>query len=189
MKSFKALFAAIVILFFISGCIQKEARYDENDSVPKGDPSFPPLTSSWVIDSANVLSSKIEQEGDNTCEVMKIDGTAEMVVLTIRGVKHPTDYATHYGRWLGLGRKGMASEEGHRGIVWIIRPDVPPEQNRIYISVGRGLPRFTSSDYGRIMEYAADYCNFNNYDRCVEILIQETEKRLRELYPQQKEKE
>ena len=103
-----------------------------------------------------------------------------MVVLIQTGIKQPERYATHYGRWLKLGKKGPSTEGGNNGVVWLIRPDA---EQKMTISVGRGLPRFTSSDYGVVMEKAKEYINFHNYDVGVLIIIEETHKRLKELYP------
>jgi len=72
---------------------------------PPGDPPFTPLTTSWVIDNARILGAGTIQAGDALCQRLKQDGIAEVVVLVQNGVKHPEDYATHYGRWLGLGRR------------------------------------------------------------------------------------
>jgi len=96
---------------------------------------------------------------------MQDQGLAEVVILIQSGVKNPVEYTTHYGRWLGLGKKGLSTAGGNNGIVWLIRPDA---EEKITISVGRGLPSFTSVDYGQIMEAAKDYINFNNFDRGVE---------------------
>jgi len=174
----------IPIYFLIGGLIlwggcSGDARYDSNISVPKGDPPFPPLKTSWVIDQADVISDSVTVRGDAICQKLKEDGMAEVVIVIINGVKHPEDWATHYGRWLELGRKGLSVGGGNNGIVWLIRPD---SENKITISVGRGLPQFTTSDYGPIMEGVADYLNFNNFDRGVMELARGTDQILRRIY-------
>ncbi len=46
-------------VFRIDGaCEEGRAEYDQNTSVPKGDPSFPPLENSWVIDRVGVSRSR-----------------------------------------------------------------------------------------------------------------------------------
>jgi uncharacterized membrane protein YgcG len=164
------------LLMLLSACGGRSERYDQNVSVPKGDPAFPPITTSWVIDKAGVLSAPVVSAGDAICEKLKTDGIAEVVVVTIDGVKQPEDWATHYGRWLGLGRRGLSTEGGNNGLVWLIRPDA---QNKLTISVGRGLPRFTTVDYSPIMNNAVEYFNFGNYDKGVMTLITETDRVLR----------
>ncbi len=161
-----------------TACEPDSGRYDENVSVPKGDPAFPPLSTSWVIDQAGVLSATAAAEGDAVCERLKTDGVAEVVVVVIAGVKQPDLWATHYGRWLGLGRKGLSTEGGNNGVVWLVRPDAV---DKLTVSVGRGLPEFTTVDYGPIVDSAVEYFNFNNYDKGVLTLVNGTDEVLRRI--------
>jgi hypothetical protein len=170
---------AIVLACVVAGCQSRSSAYDPNASVPKGDPAFPALTTSWVIDRAGVLSAATISEGDRLCQELQDDGVAEVAVVAIRGVKHPEEWATHYGRWLRLGRKGLSTEGGNNGVVWLIRPDA---DLKMTIAVGRGLPDFTVSDYGPIMDEAKEYFNFGNFDTGVLKLVHGTDTRLRELY-------
>ncbi|MCX5752724.1 MAG: TPM domain-containing protein [Candidatus Krumholzibacteria bacterium] len=163
-------------LALMAACGGKSERYDRNVSVPKGDPAFPPLTTSWVIDRTGALSDSTIAIGDALCRQLKTDDVAEVVVVLINGVKQPEDWATHYGRWLGLGKKGLSTEGGNKGLVWLIRPDAP---EKLTVSVGRGLPGFTTVDYGPIMDDAIEYLNFGNYDRGVMTLIIRTDQVLR----------
>ncbi len=178
MKKALGVYLGIVILAMLV-CKGGSGRYDQNISVPKGDPQFPPLGTSWVIDKAEVLSGSVVAAGDAICQKLKEDGIAEIVVVLIVGVKHPEDWATHYGRWLGLGRRDLSTAGGNNGIVWLIRPDA---QEKLTISVGRGLPKFTTLDYGAIMDKSIEYLNFNNFDKGVMELITQTDRVLREIY-------
>jgi uncharacterized membrane protein YgcG len=179
-KSFNVLsLLLITVALLLSGCGQGSTPYDSNASVPKGDPQFPPLGHYWVIDKAGVLSQETVEFGDRYFEELKQDWIAEVVLLVMEGVKHPEDYATRYGRWLRLGRKGPSTEGGNNGVVWLIRPDA---REKITISVGRGLPKFTSSDYGRIMEDSVNYLNFGNYDSGVRKVVEGTDRVLRKIY-------
>lgn len=173
---------AILAILFIS-CGGGEQPYDSNVSVPEGDPPFPSLGQYWVIDNTGVLTNETIVKADSLCQSLQDDGIAEMVVLVQSGIKHPETYATHYGRWLKLGSKGPSIRGGNNGIVWLIRPDA---ELKMTISVGRGLPQFTSSDYGKIMDKAKDYLNFNNFDQGVLVIIEETNRVLRELYPSER---
>lgn len=168
-----------LIMILLLSCGGGDQRYDTNDAVPKGDPPFPPLGHYWVIDQANVLSLETITKGDAICQKLKEDSLAEVVVLTINGVKNEKDYATHYGRWLGLGRKGFSTEGGNNGVVWLIRPDA---QDRITVSVGRGLPLFTTVDYGKILDAAIDYVNFGSFDAGVMELVKGTDSTLRVIH-------
>jgi TPM domain len=168
----------LIVLLALGACKGSDERYDSNVSVPKGDPAFPPLATSWVIDKAGVLSKQVITAGDAVCEKLKADGVAEVVVVVIGGVKQPEDWATHYGRWLGLGKSGLSTGGGNNGVVWLVRPDA---QEKLTVSVGRGLPRFTTVDYGPIMDSAVEYLNFNNYDKGIMTLITKTDEVLRRI--------
>jgi uncharacterized membrane protein YgcG len=165
-------------LMLIAACKGGSERYDQNVSAPKGDPAFPPLATSWVIDRAGVLSDPVIAETDAVCQKLKTDDVAEVIVVLINGVKQPEDWATHYGRWLGLGKSGLSTEGGNKGLVWLIRPDAP---EKLTVSVGRGLPGFTTVDYGPIMDGSLEYFNFGNYDRGVQILVTQTDQVLRKI--------
>ena len=169
----------ILLLLLWSGCGKQENPWkgvDANKAVPAGDPPFTRLTTSWVIDNAHILGPETIQAGDAICQRLKQDGLAEMVVIIQNGVRHPEDYATHYGRWLGLGRATAATEGGQNGLVWLIRPDA---DLKMTYSRGRGLPWFTSADAAGIMDKAKDFLDFSNYDKGVALIIQETDKNLR----------
>jgi uncharacterized membrane protein YgcG len=175
----KAISRSLVCLALLTAsCGGGKERYDQNVSVPKGDPAFPPLAASWVIDKAGVLSPQAIVAGDAICQQLKADGVAEVVVIVINGVKQPEDWATHYGRWLGLGKKGFSTEGGNKGLVWMVRPDA---KEKLTVSVGRGLPRFTTVDYSPIMNSALEYFNFNNYDTGVMTLLSQTDQVLRQI--------
>ena len=165
-------------LLLMVACKGGNDRYDQNVSVPKGDPVFPPLTTSWVIDKAGVLSGPVIAESDAICQKLKTDDLAEVIVVLINGVKQPEDWATHYGRWLGLGKKGLSTEGGNKGLVWLIRPDA---QEKLTVSVGRGLPGFTTVDYSPIIDSALEYFNFNNFDKGVTTLVAQTDQVLRKI--------
>ncbi len=172
-----------VILATMIACGSKEGQYDQNQTVPEGDPDFPPLTNSWVIDKAGVISETTRAAGDRICQGLQDDSIAEVVVVITGGVKKPENWATHYGRWLGLGSKGFSTEGGNNGLVWLVRPDA---DEKLTVSVGRGLPRFTTSDYGHIMDNSIEYFNFNNYDKGVTVLLNGTDSVLRAIYGQKK---
>jgi uncharacterized membrane protein YgcG len=175
----RAIVACLLCLvLLLAACESGGDRYDRNVAVPKGDPAFPPLATKWVIDKAGVLSEPVIEAADALCEKLKTDGIAEVVIVVITGVKQPEAWATHYGRWLGLGAKGLSTEGGNNGVVWLVRPDA---SERLTISVGRGLPGFTTVDYGPIMDSAVEYLNFNNYDKGVMTLITQTDRVLRHI--------
>lgn len=174
------ILAAFLFILPLCGCDKKDpAATDENVSVPKGDPPFPSLEQFWVIDKAGVIHPKNIEEASALCQELKDQGYAEVVVLIQNGVKHPADYAIHYGRWLQLGKKGLSTEGGNNGIVWLIRPDAT---EKITYSVGRGLPLLTSSRMVDIINESKDYFNFNNYNQGILVLLKQTQNQLVQIY-------
>ena len=170
---------AVALALLAAGCAKDDPLDASNVSVPSGDPPFTPLTTSWVIDNAGVLSEPAVREASAACQRLQDAGVAEVVVLIQNGVKHPADYATHYGRWLWLGKKGLSTEGGNNGLVWLIRPDA---DEKMTYSIGRGLPLLTAGHMVDIMNRAKEYFAFNNYDEGVRILVRETESTLVALY-------
>ncbi|MBN1919440.1 MAG: TPM domain-containing protein [Verrucomicrobia bacterium] len=183
MKRSHALYivALAVLVAILPGCCQQNDHdgTDTNASVPKGDPPFTALTDSWVLDNAGVMETGAIAEAGRICQGLQDDGIAEVVVLIQNGIKHPSDYATHYGRWLRLGKKGLSTAGGNNGVVWLIRPDA---DEKMTYSIGRGLPRLTSSHMVDIMNAAKEYLNFGNYDTGVLEIVRRTDEQLRHLY-------
>ena len=175
----KIIFASLLLAFCCCNSDESSNMDSLNADVPKGDPAFTPLTTSWVIDKPEVMDEKYVSQCHSICKKLQDDGIAEMVVLIQNGVKHPADYSTHYGRFLKLGKKGQSTQGGNNGIVWLIRPDA---EEKMTYSIGRGLPLLTSDRMVDIINKAKDYINFNNYDSGVLSIVQETDKTLRGLY-------
>ena len=177
--------STLVILFFIAssgiffnGC--SNATQENRINGDPNEPGFRAMNGSWVVDTIGVLPNSTIVSVDKILEKLKQDGVAEVVILLQNGIKKPEEFSTLYGRWAGLGRKGPSTAGGNNGVVWLIRPDT---DEKITISVGRGLPKFTSSDYAKVMEEAKNYINFGNYEGGVEKLAIATDKMLREIYP------
>lgn len=173
------VFIGITLLCLGAACHNSSSRDDTNMTVPEGDPPFPPLGKFWVIDHERLISDSVIEMSDQLCERLKTDNIAEVVVVVMKGVKQPEMWATHYGRWLGLGKTGPSTEGGNRGLVWLIRPDA---NLKLTISVGRGMPDFTSADYVPMMKRAAEYFNFGNYDKGILTLLKDTDSVLRRIY-------
>lgn len=179
LKLLTILVTTILIVVGMVGCGRDDDPADKDVSVPSGDPPFTQLKDLWVIDNVGVMDEEAKARCSKLCQRLKDAGVAEMVVLIQNGVKHPADYSTHYGRWLRLGRNGLSSQGGNNGVVWLIRPDA---NEKMTYSIGRGLPRLTSGYMVDIMNKAKEYINFNNYDRGVSIIIEETSNVLFKLY-------
>lgn len=175
-----AVLAMAIILLAASsipGCVQQSA-VDPNAEVPPGDPAFPPQKEYGIHDPYHVLSSQTIDDANKILERLSDQHIAQIAVLIQYGVHHPDDYATHYGRHIELGEI-----DRDNGLVYLIRPDADPQEGRITVSIGRGLPKFTAVDAHQIMKEASmDYINNGDYDQGVLNLIKNTDNRLREIY-------
>lgn len=170
---------ALIFLVGISilGCVQ-QSPIDPNVQVPPGDPSFPSQKEYGIHDPHHVLSDRTIASADKILERLNNDRIAQVAVLIVYNVHHPEDYATHYGRYIGLGQI-----EKDNGLVYLIRPDVDPKEGRITVSIGRGLPKFTAIDAHQLMKDACmDYINIGDYNGGVLSLVMNSDKRLREIY-------
>jgi uncharacterized membrane protein YgcG len=179
----RELTLAIIFLIgiLILGCVQ-QAPIDPNAEVPSGDPAFPSQKEYGIHDPNNILSGQTITGANEILKRLNDDGIAQVAVLIQYNVHHPEDYATHYGRYIGLGQIGKDN-----GLVYLIRPDVDPNVGRITVSIGRGLPKFTAIDAHQIIKEAAmDYINIDDYNNGVLSLVKDTDKRLREIYAGEK---
>lgn len=154
--------------------------YDENVEVPPGDPGFPKLGRYWVVDPEGLVDLRVVQAADETLEALRVDGLAETVIVIRRSVKHPVEWSTHYGRWLMLGERGGARK--NNGLVFLIIPDAPQEAGRVWYSIGRGLPRLTSSDMAPLLKEAASYANAGDLDGAVISIARNIDDILRKIY-------
>ncbi len=176
--------ALAAIALAAAGCGAREqgtgAAYDENVEVPAGDPAFPRLGRYWVVDPDGLVGAAAAEAADDTLEALRAQGIAETVIVVQRGVRHPVEWSTHYGRWLRLGDR-----EGPRrnnGLVFLVIPDASPESGRVWYSIGRGLPRLTSSDMGPLLEEAAAYANADDLDGAVVSIARNIDDILRRIY-------
>ena len=154
--------------------------YDENVEVPSGDPGFPRLGEFWVVDPDGLVGASAIKMADETLDGLKSRRTAEVVIVIQRGVKHPVEWSTHYGRWLRLGE--AEGQHQNNGIVFLIIPDTRDESGKIWYSIGRGLPKVTSSDMGPLLEEAASYANADDLDGAIISIARNIDDILRKIY-------
>jgi hypothetical protein len=190
-RLFSALIVIALIGALVSGCrVERKAPqskgglldrpYDENIDVPSGDPEFPHLGEHWVVDPDGLVGASAVCMADETLDDLKFQRIAEVVIVVQKRVKHPVEWSTHYGRWLRLGE----AEGSHQnnGIVFLIIPDATGEQGKVWYSIGRGLPKLTSSDMGPLLEEAASYANANDLDGAVISIARNIHDILRRIY-------
>jgi uncharacterized membrane protein YgcG len=185
---------ALATLLLVS-CQSKGPPTDNPNSVvneaitPKeGQPAFPPLSLYWVVDACGCFSLDQIKMADQVFESLRQDGIAEVVVICQKGIKNKGSlndeliWTRDWGRWARLGDK-----KTNRAIVWLIRPDVKPEANRVTIEVSNWLYWYTAVDYGDALQEAADYANQGDFDGALESIVRNTDQQLRMLWPQHKE--
>jgi len=149
----------------------------------KGQPNFPSLGEYWVIDPYGLVNQDVIEASDQVFEQLRQDNIAEIAIVIQKGIKDkgPMNdeliWARNWGRSVKLGDK-----EDQRAIVWLIRPDVKPEENRITIEISTKLTWLTVGDYGPIMEDAAEYANYDDFNGAVESLTRNTDEVLRRLW-------
>jgi hypothetical protein len=175
----------VIFILFLVGCdnanttgsVNGDIRPDENQ------PEFPELTQYWVVDPDNYLQQSTIDSAHETLEKLRQDGIAEVAIVIQEGIKNHGPFndekiwAMKWGRWIKLGDK-----EDERAIVWLIRPDVEPEENRVTIEVSTHLTWLTAVDYGPALEEAAEYANADDFDGAVESITRNTNEILRKIW-------
>jgi hypothetical protein len=192
-KVIKKIIIGVTIIFFclcLASCSVDNTTGSVNESIKpdNGQPDFPGLEKYWVIDSDHYIKQETIDFADPVLEKIRQDGIAEVVIIIQKGIvnKGPFNdekiWAMNWGRWAKLGDK-----EDQRAIVWLIRPDVKPEENRVTIEISTHLTWYTAVDYSPALEEAAEYANVNDFDGAVQSLIRNTDEVLRKLWQEKKE--
>ncbi len=170
-----AFVTAIVFLCLIIACRNSDSGGDADASVPKGDPQFPAMGTSRIIDHEQMLSDSVVAFSDQVLRKLKTDGIAEVVIVVINGVKQQELWAAHYGRRLGMGK----DTPGNHSIVWLICPDA---RLKLTISIDTSRTKLTSDDYVPMMKQTAMLLNSGNYSEGVLTLTRSTDSVLRHVY-------
>jgi hypothetical protein len=187
------LLSLILLLFFLGACQPKQTPsqpqddpstiYDESIAPDPGQPPFPKLGQYWVVDNGCGFDTETVKWADQIFEQLRLDRIAEVALVCQTGIQSrgPLNdekiWAMEWGRWARLGDK-----QDRRAIVWLIRPDVKPEENRVTIEVSTWLTWYTAIDYGDTLESAANYANWNNFSGALEEIARGTDASLRELW-------
>ena len=181
MNIFKTILL-ILVTIVLTSCTQKSA-YTEKYNPESGQPKFPKLGEYWVIDNGCNFSKDTLIWADRILEKLRTDGVAEIAVVCQKGIqsKGPFNdekiWILNWARWAKIG-----DIEDRRGAVWLIRPDVKPEENRVTITVSDWLTWYTAIDYGPTLENAANFTNYNNFDGALETIVSGTDQKLREIW-------
>ena len=190
-RVFCSMLVVALIVVTLSGCRREKKMpsapgtaqdrpYDENVEVPSGDPNFPALGEYWVVDPDGLVGASSIQMSDETLEKLKSHRIAEVVIVIQKGVRHPVEWSTHYGRWLRLGE--VEGPHQNNGILFLVIPDANQATGKVWYSIGRGLPKLTSSDMGPLLEEAAVYANAGDLDGAVISIARNIDDILRKIY-------
>lgn len=148
-----------------------------------GQPPFPSLGQYWVIDNGCHFRPEVVKAVDATLEKLRTDGIAEVAIVCQTGVKSKgsmNDELIWLRDWARAAKLGNVKDE--RALVWLIRPDVSPESNRLTIEVSQKLYWYTAMDYAAALEEAAAYANYGDFSGALESLARNTDEVLRQLW-------
>ncbi len=177
----RLVFTLILALFLAACGTTNPTPYATPTVSPKnGQPDFPALGQYWVVDNGCNFSLSSIQNADATFEKLRLDGIAEIAVVCQTGVKGGGAellWLRDWGRYIKLGDLNT-----QLALVYLIRPDVPPEANRISIEASTQLYWDTAMDYWSGLEEAAQYLNYGDFSGGLESLARTTNERLRSLW-------
>lgn len=153
----------------------------------EGQPKFPSIGKYWVVDPDNYLNELVKKTADEVFEKLRLDENTEIVIVVQKGIvnRGPTNdekiWAMKWGRWAKLGDR-----HNRLAVVWLIRPDVKPEENRVTIEISTPLYWYTAVDYGPTLEEAVEYANANDFNGAVESIVRNTDETIRKISKQKR---
>ena len=148
-----------------------------------GQPAFPALGQYWIIDNGCSFDLEKVRIADAMFEKLRLDGIAEVAVVCQRGIvdKGGTNddkiWLRDWARWAKMG-----SALDSRSVVWLIRPDAKPEEQRISIEISRWLYWYTAIKYADSLKEAANYANVGDFSGALVSIARNTDEELRQLW-------
>ena len=148
-----------------------------------GQPAFPALGRYWIIDNGCSFDLEKVKIADAMFEKLRLDGIAEVAIICQKGIvdKGGTNndkiWLRDWARWTKMG-----SVQDDRSVVWLIRPDAKPEEQRVSIEISRWLYWYTAIDYSASLDEAANYANVGDYDEALVSIARNTDEKLRRLW-------
>ncbi|MEK7611300.1 MAG: TPM domain-containing protein [Patescibacteria group bacterium] len=160
------------------------APYDASVVPEKGQPAFPKLGTTWVVDPDNAcrFSDETIRFANDLFEGLKRDHIAEVAVVCQKGVKDNGPYdngkiwAMQWGNYARLGDK-----KDRRGLVFLIIPDAPVGRDIVIVERSVWNYTYTALDYWDTMESAAGYARYGQFNEALELLAREADEKLREV--------
>jgi hypothetical protein len=154
------------------------------ESTPRpGQPAFPALGQYWIIDNGCSFDLEKVKIADVIFEKLRMDGIAEVALICQTGIldKGGTNddkiWLRDWARWAKMG-----SAQDSRSVVWLIRPDVKPEEHRIAVEISRWLYWYTAMDYADGLQEAANYANTGEFNSALVSIARDTDEKLRQLW-------
>jgi hypothetical protein len=159
------------------------AMPDWYDKVPAGQAQFPVLSTYWVADTVPCFSDAAKLYAYRKFEALKEDRVAEVAAVCTLGVTEvgggPKIWLRNWAR-----NQKIGNLEDRRGLVFLFRPDVPPEKDRLVLTKSDHLFYFTEVEWDPIMEAVSKYANVNRYDQALRTLADLVDSALRKQAPQ-----
>jgi hypothetical protein len=181
-KLITILLILIIAVLILASCGSTTAL-KEKYKPEEGQPEFPKLEQYWVVDNGCGFDQETVVWADEILEKLRTDKIAEVAVVCQTGIQNNGPFndekiwLLNWARWAEIG-----DVEEDRGVVWLIRPDVRPEDNRITITVSTWLTWYTAIDYGPTLENAANFANYDNFTGALETIVSGTDYTLREIW-------
>lgn len=153
----------------------------------EGQPDFPALGKTWIIDNGCNFDPEKVKIADALFEKLRQDDIAEVAVICQTGIvdKGGTNdekiWLRDWARWAKMG-----SVEDSRSVVWLIRPDVKPEQQRVTVELSRWLYWYTAIEYADTLKEASDYANVDDFNGALVAIARNTNEELRLLWEKHK---
>lgn len=145
------------------------------DAVREDWPEYPPIEYSWVVDKNCNFSQESIDYADAIFQKLQDENLIEVGVVCISGVGDDIKWLMGWGDYVGVGLK-----DSGRGIIWLIRPDVDPKDHRITYHTNDQSWQTTAVDNSPIMRQTVNFCNWDNFDGCLENLAQMTDNYIRQ---------
>ena len=148
-----------------------------------GQPAFPALGQYWIVDNGCSFDLGKVKIADAMFEKLRTDGIAEVAIICQTGIvdKGGTNddkiWLRDWARWAKMG-----SVQDSRAVVWLIRPDAKPAEQRVSIEISRWLFWYTAIDYADGLREAANYANAGDFNGALVSIARNTDEKLRQLW-------
>jgi hypothetical protein len=146
-------------------------------------PAFPALGQYWIIDNGCHFDLEKVKIADAMFEKLRTDGIAEVAVICQTGIvdKGGTNddkiWLRDWARWAKMG-----DAEDDRSVVWLIRPDAKPQEQRVAIEISRWLYWYTAIEYADSLNEASNYANAGDFTGALVSIARNTNEELRKLW-------